>query len=314
MTKAVAATQENSIPVMLKKYESEIARALPKHLTPDRMTRIALTEIRKNPGLAKADPVSFLGAIVQCAQLGLEPGNALGHAYLIPFNNRKKGITEVNLIPGYRGLIDLARRSGKIKSITAQVVKENDFFEYELGLNEELRHRPARKDRGETIYVYAVAKLMDGGTQFEVMDIDEVNRIKDMARYENPVWKEHFDEMARKTAVRRLFKYLPVSIEMQETMRLDSEIDSSKPQGNRRLLDPSYTTDYESDPDQVIDIKDLGDKAQAELDDDRRSKMIQVIRDNCDEKRAKTLNIDLLSLDMMDNKKIEMIFNAVQGR
>ena len=104
------------------KVKEQIALALPRHLTADRLARIALTEVRKTPALASCDQASFLGAIMQCAALGLEPGSALGHAYMIPFRNNKKNITEVQFIVGYRGMIDLARRSGQILSIEARTV------------------------------------------------------------------------------------------------------------------------------------------------------------------------------------------------
>src|SRR6516164_8559050 len=110
----------------LDQYKGEIARALPRHMTADRMARIALTECRKTPALMKCDPATLFGAVIQCAQLGLEPGGAMGHCYLLPFENRKKGTTDVQFIIGYRGMLDLARRSGQIVSISAREVCEND--------------------------------------------------------------------------------------------------------------------------------------------------------------------------------------------
>lgn len=132
--------------------------------------RIALTEIRKVPKLADCDQTSFLGAIMQCAQLGLEPGGALGHAYLIPFENRRKNITEVQFVVGYRGMLDLARRSGQIVSIEARPVYERDHFHVAFGLEPSLKHEPNwdAADRGELKFVYAVAKLKDGGPHHPV--------------------------------------------------------------------------------------------------------------------------------------------------
>lgn len=228
-TKAPAA----SVKQMLEQNKAQIAAALPAHLKPDRMLRIALTEINKNPELANCDPVSFCGAIVQCSQLGLEPGNALGHAYLIPFWNKKRGIQEVQLIPGYRGLIDLARRSGQILSISARVVHENDIFDYAYGLNEKLEHVPGRGERGAITYAYAVAKLKDGGHQFEVMSTEDINLI---AKDSNPIWKSHYGEMARKTLVRRLFKYLPISVEIATVIDLSDTEEKGLSQNNAQLL------------------------------------------------------------------------------
>lgn len=213
---------------------AQIAKALPRHLTADRLIRIATTELRKNPKLAQCTPQSFVGAVVQCAQLGLEPGNALGHVYIVPFMNRvKRGnqwVSELvaTTILGYRGMIDLARRSGQIESIEAWPVYLGDRFECVLGLDPNLIHAPDWENAGRTNadnlrFVYAVAKLKDGGKQFAVMARAEVMAIRDRtfaknkvnpAEYDGP-WRTDFEQMALKTVVRRLFKMLPVSIEQQ---------------------------------------------------------------------------------------------------
>lgn len=217
------------------KIKAQLALALPKHMTADRLARIALTEVRKVPALGRCDQASFLGAIMQCAQLGLEPGGALGHAYLLPFQNRKKGITEVQFIVGYRGMIDLARRSGQILSLEARAVYAADRFHVALGLNPDLTHEPdwEADDRGPLRFVYAVAKLKDGGTQFEVMSRAEIERVraKSKAGQEGP-WVDHYEEMAKKTVIRRLFKYLPVSIELASAVEQDERVDLDMPQDN----------------------------------------------------------------------------------
>ena len=220
--------------------KAQIALALPKHMTADRLARIALTEVRKTPALGRCEQASFLGAIMQCAQLGLEPGGALGHAYLLPFENRKKGITEVQFIVGYRGMIDLARRSGQILSIEARVVYAADQFSVKLGLNPDLTHEPEwdAPDRGPLRFVYAVAKLKDGGTQFEVMSRAEIERVraKSKAGQAGP-WVDHYEEMAKKTVIRRLFKYLPVSIELATAVEQDERVDIDLPQDNPLTVD-----------------------------------------------------------------------------
>lgn len=222
------------------KIKAQMALALPKHMNPDRLARIALTEIRKIPALARCDQTSFLGAIMQCAQLGLEPGGALGHAYLLPFENRKKGITEVQFIVGYRGMIDLARRSGQILSIEARAVFESDKFRVSLGLNPDLTHEPnwEAQDRGPLKFVYAVAKLKDGGTQFEVMSRAEIERVRSQSKAgQSGPWVSHFEEMAKKTVIRRLFKYLPVSIELATAVGLDEQSEAGLPQDNPLTID-----------------------------------------------------------------------------
>jgi recombination protein RecT len=226
--------------------KQQMALALPKHMTADRLARIALTEVRKNPTLGKCDQGSFLGAIMQCAQLGLEPGGALGHAYLLPFENKRKQITEVQFIVGYRGMIDLARRSGQIVSLSARAVHAGDRFRYSYGLNETVDHVPAENGGGELTHVYAVAKLRDGGVQFEVMNRAEVEKVRNESngyksairydRKDNP-WIGFFEEMAKKTVIRRLFKYLPVSIEMQTAVGLDEQAESGLAQDNPLTVD-----------------------------------------------------------------------------
>jgi recombination protein RecT len=220
--------------------KAQMAMALPKHMTSDRLARIALTEVRKTPALGKCDQASFLGAIMQCAQLGIEPGSALGHAYLLPFENRKKGITEVQFILGYRGMIDLARRSGQILSIEARAVYTADKFHVSLGLNPNLTHEPdwEAEERGPLRFVYAVAKLRDGGTQFEVMSRADIEKVRQKSRAgQSGPWVDHYEEMAKKTVIRRLFKYLPMSIEMAGAVEQDERIDINLPQDNPLTID-----------------------------------------------------------------------------
>lgn len=230
------------------KIKSQIALALPKHMTADRMARIAITEIRRIPKLANCDQNSFLGAIMQCAQLGLEPGSALGHAYLLPFDNNKKRITEVQLIIGYRGMIDLARRSGQIISLTARAVYENDEFSYAYGLTPDIKHIPCDGDQGAITHVYAVANLRDGGVQFEVMSKAQVDKIRSQSKSSgNGPWVTHYEEMAKKTAIRRLFKYLPVSIELQQAVMLDEKGEAGISQDNGSIITGEYSVIDEDD-------------------------------------------------------------------
>lgn len=212
---------QKTVTGLLKQMEGEITRCLPNHLTAERMTRIALTELRKTPKLQECEPMSFIAAIMQASQLGLEPG-VLGSCYLIPFNNKAKGIVECTFMPGYRGFLDLARRSGQIVSLTARAVFKNDVFEYEFGLTENLVHKPSMDDPGELVAVYAVANLKDGGHQFEVMSKRQVDKVRDGSQGKNHgPWVTHYEEMAKKTVLRKLFKWLPCSVEMQKAVSLD---------------------------------------------------------------------------------------------
>lgn len=235
--------------------QSQIKAALPRHMTAERMARIATTEMRKVPKLGACDPMSFLGAVIQCAQLGLEPGNALGHAYILPFDKREKVgnqwrtvRTEAQVIIGYRGMIDLARRSGQIVSIDARAVYEGDKFECLLGLDPKINHEPDwqnvnRADPAKLRFVYAVAKLKDGGVQFDVMSRAEVEGIRARSKSaDNGPWVTDFPAMALKTVVRRLFKFLPVSIEIQRAVGLDELAEAGLSQQNAGILDGDYIT------------------------------------------------------------------------
>lgn len=210
------------------KIKAQMSLAMPKHMTADRLARVALTEMRKNPQLAQCDQLSFMGAIMQCAQLGLEPGGALGHAYMIPFRNNKKNIVECQFILGYRGMLDLARRSGQVQSIEARAVFEGDQFDVTLGLDSNIVHKPNWDgERKNLRFVYAVVKLVGGGTQFEVMSRREIEKVRASSKGKDQApWQEHFEEMAKKTVIRRMFKYLPISIEMSQAVGLDEQGES----------------------------------------------------------------------------------------
>ncbi|OCA87322.1 recombination protein RecT [Pseudobacillus wudalianchiensis] len=204
------ASPANTIAAYLKKMGPEIEKALPKHMDADRLARIALTTIRTTPKLLECNISSLMGAVMQAAQLGLEPG-LIGHCYIIPYGK------EATFIIGYKGMIDLARRSGQIQNIYAHAVFENDDFEYELGLNPKLIHKPAAGNRGNMTHVYGVAHFKDGGYQFEVMDMQEIDKRRGRSKAsKNGPWVTDFEEMAKKTVIRHMWKYLPISIEVQQ--------------------------------------------------------------------------------------------------
>lgn len=190
---------------LIERMKPEIGKALPKHMDPDRIARIAITLVGGNPQLAACTPESFLGALMTASQLGLEPG-PLGEAYLVPFGR------QVTFIAGYRGLIKLAFQSEQLKRISAHVVRENDEFDFGYGLDPYLTHKPSLSDRGKAIAVYAAAKLVNDECPFVVMSIDDVERIRARSRAaKNGPWVTDWDAMARKTAVRQLARWLPMS-------------------------------------------------------------------------------------------------------
>lgn len=220
------------------KFKKSLSKILPTHLNADRIAQIALTELRNTEKLQKCSIASFLGSVMTCSQLGLEIGNTLGHAYLIPYGS------SCQFILGYKGMIELAIRSGKVATVQAQVVRQGDEFHYEYGMNENLKHIPTKEGRGEIIYAYAYVKTNEGQFTFDVMTKEEIDDIKDKSQSSssaNSPWNTYYAEMARKTVVRRLFKYLPVSNDLSRAIALDEAAERGE-QRNENTID---LTDYE---------------------------------------------------------------------
>ena len=250
---------KDMVKALLEQNKHVIAQALPKHMNPERLMRVAITSVTSNPKLLECYVPTLIGGIIQCSQMGLEPNTVLGHAYLIPFYNSKKKRTDAQVIIGYKGLIDLARRSGQINSIAAHAVRKNDDFEYEYGLTEKLRHVPAEGDRGDITHFYAVAHMKDGGHAFEVMTAAAVTKIRNAGQGKNnPVWSDHFEEMGRKTAIRRLAKYLPLSVEMATAVAMEDATERGAQPDLETVLTGDFTVESEvtgaedSDPTQEI--------------------------------------------------------------
>ena len=211
---------------MVRALEPEIRRALPTVLTPERFTRMALSAINNTPTLADCTPMSFIAALMNAAQLGLEPNTPLGQAYLIPYKN--KGVLECQFQLGYKGLIDLAYRTGKIQMIQAHAVREYDYFEYQYGLDSKLIHRPGEGDRGDITFIYGLFKLDNGGYGFEVsnkadMDAFAAKYSKSFGGRYSP-WTENYEDMAKKTVIKRALKYAPVSADFQKALSMDETI------------------------------------------------------------------------------------------
>ena len=235
----------------------QIAAALPKNLTPERMTRVALTAVQRTPKLLDCEPKSFLACVMACAALGLEPDGLLGQAYLIPFNKT------CTLIPGYQGLMKLARQSGEIASIDAHPVRFGDAFEYRYGADPHIKHVPAERpftvENGEAkwqegwvpgpiTHFYAVAKMRDGSVAFVVMPTWEVDQIRDGSqgyqaalKYDkDSPWTTDYDRMGCKTAIRRLCKYLPASVEdnrLHRAVAIDERADRGADQDVGSFVD-----------------------------------------------------------------------------
>ncbi len=212
---------------LIQSLRPEMARALPKHMDADRMARIALTVLRQNPNLGVSTPESFMGALLTCAQLGLEPG-AGGEAYLVPYAHRKgplAGKTECQLIIGYQGLVKLYWQHPMAKNIDAQAVYANDTFDYAYGLDPFLRHKPLLSgDRGAIVAYYAVATLTTGGSAFLVMSPDDVKTLRGGKEGTSGQIADPARWMERKTVLRQLLKTLPKSTNLVRGLEVDERI------------------------------------------------------------------------------------------
>lgn len=214
---------------LLERSWPRIAAVIGNNLSPQRLYQMYVSTINREPQLANCSVESVLSCFMKCAALGLEPSNVdgLGRAYILPYGNKnyRTGQKEATLIIGYKGMIDLARRSGQIRDISARAVHEGDEFTYSYGLNEDLRHVPCAKP-GKLTHVYMIANFKDGGHYFQVMNADEIEAAaKRSPSYGKAVspWKSDYEAMAKKTVIRRAFPYLPVSVEARDAAASDDQ-------------------------------------------------------------------------------------------
>lgn len=224
----VQATPQSDFKAALAKSWDRIKAVMPEKMSPERMFQLAMSAYNSTPQLAQCSTVSVLSCIMKCAALGLEPSavDGLGRAYILPYRNKKTGSYEATFIMGYKGMLDLARRSGEIESISARAVYEGDEFAYSYGLNENLNHIPSleSKEGRELTHAYCIAKFKDGGHYFNVLtreDIEKARKSSQAGSSKFSPWTTHYEQMAIKTAVRRAFPYLPVSITAQEAAAAD---------------------------------------------------------------------------------------------
>lgn len=235
---------ELAVSKLLEQYKGQFESALPRHMRIDHFMRCALTYIKKNPGVGKCTPVSIAKSLMDAAQLGLAPDGLLGSAYLVPFNNKVKGDggehweMTCQLIPGYRGLIDLARRSGEILDIQARPVLAGEAFSIDWGRNPPMQHKPdldanPAENQGANVRgVYAIAFFKDGSQHLEYMSRSEIEGIQRRSKANGKgfsPWQTDWVEMARKTVVKRLAKYLPLSPELARAIELDNEAERIMP-------------------------------------------------------------------------------------
>jgi recombination protein RecT len=263
------AAKQQTLKELLTKAAPSLQAVAPKHLTAERLVKIALSATSRNPELLACSAASILRAVMQGAEMGLEVGGLMGEAALVPFKNKHTKATEAICIPMYRGLIKLARNSGQLTTVEAHIVYENDIFELEFGLEPKLIHKPnLRADRGKVTCAYAIALFKNGGGhQIDVMTIGELDAIKKRSQASDVgPWVTDEAEMQRKTVVKRLCKYLPMSAELAKALERDDAVD----RGELQTID---VTLLDSDGDGVVadeqksNVASLKDKVKAKAEE-----------------------------------------------
>ena len=229
---AVAAAEQpkiTSLKDLLIARKDEIAKVLPSVLPADQFARLALNALMTTKHLAECDMTTFYASVMTCAQLGLKP-NVNGEGYLLPYFNNKKKRYECQFIPGYKGLMMLARRSGEIASIDAQTVYENDMFELSYGFEPALIHKPLLTgDRGAVKGFYAAVILKDGGKNAFYMSVDDAQKYgkKYSKTFSNGPWQTDFEAMAKKSCLRQVLKYCPCSSDVQKAIDAENQYDDN---------------------------------------------------------------------------------------
>jgi len=216
MSTEIATTGKNDIRSLLASdtFKNQVALSLPSHMTPDRFARVALTALTRTPKLMDCTRESLLRCLMDCSSLGLEPDGR--HAHLIPFKDT------VTLVIDWKGLVALARRSGDVAVFRAELVKEKDSFSWTNGtVTHDINWRT---DRGKTECVYSYVRFKDGAEDWEVMTLAEVEAIRKRSRSPNVgPWVTDFDEMAKKTVIRRHSKRLTLSPEFSDALDKDDD-------------------------------------------------------------------------------------------
>ena len=311
---ADANEQPKNFPAMLEQFKGEIARALPKHINPDRMARIALTAFRMTPKLGECDPRSVFAAVIQSSQMGLEVG-LMGEAHLVPFGN------QCQLIPGYTGLMKLARQSGLVQDIYAHEVRVNDQFTLKLGMERSLEHEPmtgfggfpaSDEERGDVAGFYAVAVFKDGSRTFVAMGRKEVEKIRDNSRgyqaakryKKESVWDSDFTAMGLKTAIRRLCKFLPKSPELAAALALDAASEQGKEQ-NLNLNDV-----IEGNYAPVVD-EETGEITEPDGAKATQAKVAEKSAEPAKAKTAPAAKADAAKAEDAPNPKLKVIFDLM---
>lgn len=217
---------------LLNRSKNQISMALPRHMTPERMIRVAVTAYSRTPALQQCSSMSIAGCVVQASELGLELTGPLGQAYLVPYYNSSTKSHEAQFQIGYRGMMDLAYRSGRVESIQPRVVHKGDKFSFSYGTKPKIEHVPC-DNPGEPAWYYAIAFMKGGGFDFEVMSAEQIEKhrrqfSKQKDTSYNP-WNSAREAMSLKTVIRRLCKRLPASVELTKAVMLDEYVEAGVP-------------------------------------------------------------------------------------
>jgi recombination protein RecT len=252
---ATQAEKPKTLQDLVEARKDQIARVLPSVLPPDQFTRLTLNALMTTKHLAECDMGTFYASVMTCAQLGLKP-NVNGEGYLLPYFNNKQGRYNCQFIPGYKGLMMLARRSGEIASIDAQTVYENDVFELSYGFEPALIHKPLLTgDRGAVKGFYAAVIMKDGGKNAFYMSVDDAKKYgkKYSKSFNNGPWQTDFEAMAKKSCLRQVLKYCPCSSDVEKAIEVEDKYDDN-------YVDMSFL-----DPDAEIEQAEVVETAENDL-------------------------------------------------
>lgn len=233
----------NGVKKILDAYNPLIANVLPRHVTPEKLIQVSTLIVSRNQDLKKCTTKSLIGAIMGAGVSGLDLNPALGQAYLIPRWNSKTRENEANFQIGYQGYVQLMQQSGRVQTVYAEVVRENDEFRVSYGLDPDIKHVPNIDDPGELKYAYAVVKFKDGGHVFRVLNRRQVmaRKNKSMAKDSkfSPWNDEDFEEeMWRKSAILAVRKYVPVDTDPERSLRFQNALTLDDKTVTSDMFDP----------------------------------------------------------------------------
>ncbi|WP_330925009.1 recombinase RecT [Candidatus Sororendozoicomonas aggregata] len=240
---------------ILQKNQLAIDKALDGVMHVNKFLRIIATELRKNPRIQSCEPATVLGSVIQAATLGLQVGGVLGHCYLVPFFNKHTGRQECQFMLGYRGMIKLARESGEIASIEARVVYDNEKFSVQYGTQSYITHSPAIDgSAGKILGVYGIAKMTSGEDYIEWLHVSKIEGFRTRSKSGNAgPWQTDYEEMAKKTVVRRMFKFLPLGEVAQKAAKQDELEDLNVVEGEAsEVVDIKTGEVLEAQPTHII--------------------------------------------------------------